>query len=225
MKCTGLVAVALAAVMTVACGDGARDEANDANNAPGTTVGTGGEIGENREISPAEDNRAGAPRDVQQFVREAAMHGTAEVELGRIAAERGASAEIKQFGEMMVSDHTKANNELKAAVGAHSIQIPQEMDEKHRDLAQRLRGLSGAEFDREYMNAMVDGHQDVKNLLEERADEANDNRAPGAADADSAAEMAVNQWAAKTLPSVEQHLQRAEQIRDRLDNSRRNTTQ
>jgi putative membrane protein len=93
------------------------------------------------------------------------------------------------------------------------------MDEKHRDLAQKLRGLQGVEFDREYVNAMVDGHQEVKGMLEERARGTNTNTNAGT----DQLETAVNQWAAKTLPAVEKHLQRAEQLRDTVLNRGRTT--
>jgi putative membrane protein len=222
MKRTGLIAVALAAALTVACGGGTREEANTEN--PNATVGTGGEIGENPEIG-GNDAAPGAERrnagDVQQFVRDITMHNTAEIELGRLAAQRGQNAEVKRYGQMMVDEHTKAGAELKSAVATHNVQMQEQMDEKHRELAQRLRGLNGREFDREYMNAMVEGHEEVKDLLEGRANDARDNAANR--NAAAAADTAVNQWAAKTLPAVEKHLQQAEQLRDRLNDNNRQT--
>jgi putative membrane protein len=204
MKRTGLMAVVLATAVTVACGGGARDEVDNDNAA---AIGTGGEVA---------DTRDDDTRDVQDFVHDIAMHNTAEIELGRIAAERGQNAEVKRYGQMMVDDHTKAGAELKSAVAPHNVQVMEQMDEKHREMAQRLRGLSGNEFDREYMSAMVEGHEQVKDMLEPHAEDANDrNAAP--------AEMAVNQWAAKTLPAVEKHLQQAEQLRDRVNDTRRQT--
>ena len=72
MKRTGLMAVVLATAVTVACGGGARDEANNEN--PGTTVGTGGEIGDNREVN---ETRTNDTRGVQDFVHDIGMHNTA----------------------------------------------------------------------------------------------------------------------------------------------------
>jgi putative membrane protein len=216
MKRTGLMAVALAAAVTVACGGG--NDAREGNiDNPNTTVGTGGDIGEERDAD-ANTTARGDMGDVQEFVREVTMKNTAEIELGRLAAQRGQHADVKAYGQMMVDEHTKAGAELKSALAPHNVQMPAEqMDEKHRELAERLRGLNGREFDREYMNAMVDGHQEVHDLLEDRADDGrNNNNAQGA-------EMAVNQWAAKTLPAVDKHHQRAEQIRDQLNNTNRQT--
>jgi putative membrane protein len=193
MKRTGLLAVAFAAVFTVACGganSGTRDE-----------VGTAGE---------------GVSNDVQRFVHDAGIAGTAEVELGRLASERATNPRVKEFAQMMVRDHTAASNELKMAVAPYRVEVPAQMDDKHRDLAEKLRGMQGMEFDREYMSAMVDGHEDVKDMLEPRSDEQPDQDEP--------AETAVNAWAKKTLPAVDHHLAMAREIRQQLDETGRNTT-
>jgi putative membrane protein len=209
MRSTRLTAVALAAVVAIACGG--RDENSTTADNPNAnaTIGTGGEI----RADDASRRDDAAPRDVQGWVRDIGRASAAEIELGKIAEERGANAQVKQFGQMMVRDHTMGANELKQVV-AGKLEVPEEMDEKHRDLAQRLRGLQGAEFDREYMNAMVEGHEEVKDMIESRANEAANNEP---------IENAVNQWAAKTLPKVEQHLQHAVELRDRLRDNR-NTT-
>ena len=193
MKRTGLLAVALTAALTVACGGAANDDRD--------AVGTSGE---------------GVGSDVQRFVRDAGMAGTAEVELGKLASAQATNARVKEFAQMMVRDHTRVGNELKAAVAPYRIEVPAQMNEKHRELADKLRGMHGMEFDREYMSAMVDGHEDVKDMLEPRA-----NEKP---DPDDASETAVNSWAQKTLPGVDHHLAMAREIRQHLDEVGRNTT-
>lgn len=225
MKKVGLAAAALTVVVAVACGGG-RDEANPGDTRT-DTIGTGGEVRDNT-TPPADTRDQGAAGDVQRWVQDITMHNTAEIELGKLAGERASNAQVKAFGQMMVRDHTTAGNELKQAVSGH-VQVQEQMDEKHRELAQKLRGLQGIEFDREYMNAMVEGHQEVKGMLEDRAHGATNtgagaNRAAPNAGHDQL-ETAVNQWAAKTLPKVEQHLQRAEQLRDTVQNRGRTTTQ
>ncbi len=147
------------------------------------------------------------------------VHNAAEIEVGQLASERASNAEVKKYAQMMVNDHTMAGNELKQAVGGH-VQVQEQTDQEHRDLLEKLRGMKGMEFDREYMNAMVEGHQEVKTLLEERAEHSTGTSGTatpgGSAVNDAELETAVNQWAAKTLPKVEQHLQQAEQLRERL---------
>lgn len=214
MTSGNLVAAALVAALTVACGG--RDDANNTvTDDRDATIGTAGETGAGN--IEARDTGDAAPRDVRNFVNDVAAASTAEIELGKLAQEHAANAEVKKFGQMMVTDHTKAANELKQAVQGQ-VPMPTEMDEKHRELAERLRGLRGAEFDREYMNAMVEGHQDVKGMLEGRADDG--NHEAGRLDThtanDDKLEHAVNQWAAKALPGVEHHLRQAEALRNRL---------
>jgi putative membrane protein len=221
MRKVGLAALALTVAVAVACGDqGARDTTRT------DTVGTGGEARDTTTTPITGDTRPGASGDVQRWVQDITMHNMAEIELGKIASERAANAQVKQYGQMMVTDHTTAGNELKQAI-AGKIQVQEQMDEKHRDLAQKLRGLQGVEFDREYINAMVDGHQEVKGMLEDRAGNAKTTQTAAPSTTSSAGtdqlDAAVNQWAAKTLPAVERHLQRAEQLRDTLQNRGRTT--
>jgi putative membrane protein len=198
MKHIGFTAIALAVTMTVACGGGTREEANNDE----AVVGTSGE---------------GAPRGVERFVNDVVAGNTAEIELSRMAGERATNPEVKEFAQMMVRDHTTAGNELKQVLTQHNMQVRDVMDEKHRDLSQELSRKSGTEFDHEYMAAMVDDHQHMENLLEGRANEKPDNQP---------LENAVNQWAAKTLPAVKHHLEMAQQLENRLDDTpRRNTTQ
>jgi putative membrane protein len=223
MKWTGLLSLVGAAVFTVACGNG-RDNAAGDRADDTAAVGTSGDARIEEPGAPA-DTRAGV-NDTQQFVNQAAMAGNAEVELGKLASERAVNREVKQFAQMMIRDHTKGNEELKQAATAHNLQVPTTLDSKHQELMDKLRGTTGAEFDREYMAAMVEGHEEVKDLVEGRARRgdnrnANNTAATGAsADHDQQAEIAVNQWAAKRLPGVEQHLQRAKEINQRLEDVR-----
>jgi putative membrane protein len=221
MRKVGLAALALTVAVAVACGDGRDQGAGDTTRTD--TVGTGGEARDTITTPITGDTRpSGVSGDVERWVQDITMHNTAEIELGQIASERAANAQVKQYGQMMVKDHTAAGNELKQAV-AGKVQLQEQMDEKHRDLAQKLRGLQGIEFDREYINAMVDGHQEVKGMLEDRAREAKNTNTTTANAGTNELETAVNQWAAKTLPAVEKHLERAEQLRDTVQNSGRTT--
>ena len=198
MKHIGFTAMALAVTMTVACGGGTREEASNDE----AVVGTSGE---------------GAPRGVQRFINDVVAGNTAEIELSRMASEHATNPEVKQFAQMMVSEHTAAGNSLKQVLTDHKMQVRDVMDEKHRDLSQELSRKTGSEFDHEYMAAMVDDHEHMEGLLENRANETPNNEP---------LENAVNMWAAKTLPSVKHHLDMAKQIEDRLDDTpRRNTTQ
>ena len=134
----------------------------------------------------------------QVFASQSAIAGMAEVELGKMATEKGSHARVKQFGQMMVADHTKAGDELKGIAKSKGMTLPSSLDPMHQATRDRLAKLSGAEFDRAYMDAMVTGHQTVeKNMLTE---------------AESGADPQLKAFAAKALPTVQNHLKMAQDI-------------
>jgi putative membrane protein len=94
----------------------------------------------------------------QQFVSEAARGGILEVELGRIAEKNAASSGVKQFGEQMVTDHTRLNNELGAAAKKDGLQVPTELNSKQSAEVRSFSKLSGKEFDSKYAQVMVKDH-------------------------------------------------------------------
>ena len=208
MRLSGWGAVACLVVLAIAC------EGRDNSRYDGSTatikdsespVGTSGQAA----------RAAGA--DAELFATQAMMVGTAEVKLGELAGQRGQSPAVKEFAQMMVRDHTNGLNALKEAVKGFNVEEPAQLDAKHQGLYDRLSTLSGAEFDREYMKAMVEGHQAVKNMIADRADKAPtaQGTSGGAAD-NSPLDAAVNQWATKALPTTSQHLRKAEQVSRQL---------
>jgi putative membrane protein len=151
----------------------------------------------------------------------------AEVQLGRLASERASNAEVKAFAEMMVTHHAQANQELTALAEQLGVQTPDQIDEKHKAVADRLSKLEGAEFDREFMKTMVTSHQaTVKELTplarESKAGSASAKGTAGTSGertgtAGSAAKpKSVADYAAKTLPIVQRHLKEAQQISAKL---------
>jgi len=131
----------------------------------------------------------------QQFLMQAASSGMAEVQLGQLTTERAASAEVKQFGQRMVADHTKANTELLTLAQAKNIPVATEADPKHKAMADKLAALHGVAFDREYMAGQVADHEEAVTLFTTAAKESHDAE--------------VKAWAAKTLPTLQEHLQMA----------------
>ena len=138
---------------------------------------------------------AKAPAD-QTFVKNAAEGGMAEVELGKLAQQKGSSAEVKTFGQRMVDDHSKANDELKSIAQSKNITLPTDLNAKDKALRDRLDKMSGVAFDRAYMQAMVKDHRmDVNEFRHEST---------------SGRDPDVKQFAAKTLPTLEDHLKQAQ---------------
>jgi putative membrane protein len=228
MKRVGVCAFVLTAAVAVGCNSNARDETRAGTaDATGASVGTAGDVDRNEVKSSDKD-----------FVNDVAVANMAEIELGRMAVSKSSNAQVKRFGQMMIDDHTKAGDKLMAAVSPHNITFPTQLDDKHRSLQERLTKLQGAEFDREYAKAMVDGHQDVSDKLESRIDKAKlsdwktkfgaagaHTSAAGSTAADHAqtgtvtpeqsdnvVTMAINQWAAESYPVVQMHLNAAKTL-------------
>lgn len=130
------------------------------------------------------------------FVLEVAMGGMAEVELGQLASEKAQSDQVKQFAQRMVTDHGKANDELKSLVASKNISLPSDSGAHHKAIKDRLSKLSGAAFDRAYMQEMVTDHRKDVNAFKKESTSGKDPE--------------VKAWAAKTLPTLEEHLQMAQ---------------
>lgn len=218
MKRIGLLSIALAMALTVACNRNAPSNttATTAANEP-NAIGTAGEADRNTVSTGDKD-----------FVKDVSTANMAEIELGQLAAQRAVSADVKQFAQMMVTDHTKAGADLKQAVSQWNIPMASALDEKHQDLKVKLSKLQGRQFDHEYMEAMVQGHQDVMDKLETRVDghgalgrDKDTNPVPEKSD--NHVTSSINTWAAATLPAVHHHLDQAKMIEEKIDRSR-NTT-
>jgi putative membrane protein len=211
MKCASIWSVVFAAALTFGCADRDRP-ADDTAATPGATSPATGTPG----ADTARDRPMAGPSDAdqRQFVENMAVVNMAEVRLGNLAAERAANAEVKQFARRMVADHTKASEELKPIASQLNVQVPSQLDAEHQALHDRLSKLKGQEFDREYIQAMMDGHQQVANEVEKHANEA---RSVGTAgEAGQAGNRPVAQWASKTLPTVREHLDQAKEIQSKL---------
>ena len=161
----------------------------------------------------------------QQFVVQAALANMAEVQLGHLATEKAKRSDIKKFAQAMIDDHLKAQQELADAAQGAGIKWPKQLDEGHQRLRQHLSSVTKDEFDHEYVKAVVDAHRDVESLLNARVKEGGGPGADGkrtrssaaTQSDDSAVSVKVNEWAAKTLPSVRAQLKEAEQVFGELD--------
>jgi len=213
-----------AAALAMACNS--KPTANNGNEP--AAVGTAGDA-----------DRTAVHDGEKDFITKQLADGQAEVELGRMASDKAANPAVKQFGQMMVQDHTTAGNELKQLAAKYNVDtVDQSKDlDKHRDLMDRLSKLRGAQFDKEYIKAMVDDHQDAVDSLEGRVDSTaslkervTDRDSANSSQVvpektDNTVAASVNEWAAKTLPVVRHHLDEAKMINDRLDgNGRVNDT-
>ena len=137
-----------------------------------------------------------------KFAMAAAMGGMMEVEMGRVAAQKGASDEVRQFGQRMVDDHSKANSELTQLASSKGMTLPSAADPKHAAEMRKLSALSGERFDREYVKMMVKDHR--KDVGEFRKE------------AERGADPDLKSFAARTLPTLREHLQMIQRISDKM---------
>lgn len=141
--------------------------------------------------------------DDSEFAVEAASGGMMEVELGRMAQEKATNARVKSFGAMMVTDHSKANEELKSLAASKNITLPTTLGEKHQKHVDDLSKLTGAEFDKEYVKLMVDDHKEDISKFEDAA--------KNCKDAD------LKSFATKTIPTLQKHYEEIQAIDKAID--------
>jgi len=132
------------------------------------------------------------------FILEAASGGMMEVELGKMAANQASSDDVKKFGQRMVDDHSKANNELSALAQKKNITLPSSMNKSHQATHDHLAKLNGADFDKAYIQHMVADHtKDVREFQRE---------------AKSGTDPEVKAWAGQTVTTLQSHLTQAKQV-------------
>lgn len=159
--------------------------------------------------APAAAARSAANPDAK-WVHEAAIGGMTEVELGKLAASQAESSDVKQFGQRMVDDHSKANNDLSALAQQKNIKLPETLDAPHKAIRDRLAKLSGAAFDKAYMQDMVKDHtKDVASFGRE---------------AKSGKDEDVKGFASRTLPTLEEHLKMAREAAGKVGAGAKATT-
>jgi putative membrane protein len=147
-------------------------------------------------------NNSSLVKSDQKFIQDAAQGGMTEVQLGRIAEEKGASADVKQFGSRMVSDHSRADGELQSLAQQKGVSVPKALDHKHQAMVDHFRKLSGPAFDRAYVHNMVKDHREDAAEFQKAAASANDPD--------------VKAFASKTLGVIKSHLAEVQDIQSKI---------
>lgn len=185
--------VAAAAFTFQACNHGAKDakeSADSLNKTKDTTtnVSATGGIAVNS--------------DDAKFATTAASGGMAEVALGKLALTKTSNADIKNFANMMITDHGQANAELASIASAKNITLPSEPDSAHLKKADELSKLNGTKFDKAYVDAMIDGHTKTLDMMNNEAKNGSDS--------------SLRAFAAKVAPVVQKHLDAINKIHDSM---------
>jgi putative membrane protein len=152
-------------------------------------------------INAVSNTVSGKPTEAD-FWAKAAEGGMAEVELSKLAQTKATNPEVKKFAQQMVTDHTKANGELKALAGKLKVTLPADLNSNHKSTMEKLGTLSGADFDKAYVDAMVSDHNDAVNLFQ--------------GEADGGTTEEVKTWAAKTLPTLKSHQTMIKDIQSKM---------
>jgi len=129
----------------------------------------------------------------KDFILAAAQGGMTEVKLGGLAVQKGLRDDVKEFGQMMVKDHSAINDDLKALAAKEGVTLPASLDAEHQGLVDKLAALTGSAFDDAYVATMIKGHKmDAKAFKAEST---------ATQDAD------IKSFLDKSIPVVESHLQ------------------
>jgi putative membrane protein len=141
----------------------------------------------------------------QTFIKDAIEGNLAEVQMGKLAQDKGQSDGVKSFGQMLVTDHTDANQKATAVANQIGVTPPTEPNAKQKALYEKMSKLSGPAFDREFAKAMVQDHKEDIQKFQQEAKKQNDP---------------VGNFANQTLPTLQKHLQQAEALTNNKSTSR-----
>lgn len=192
-KLSFLIMIAASALAFQSCNHGAKDAKENADSLNKTKDTT---------TNAAATGGIAVTSDDAKFATAAANGGLAEVALGKLALTKTTNASIKDFANMMIMDHGKANDELMAIAKAKNITLPAQPDSAHLKKAADLGKLSGADFDKQYVSTMIDGHKKTLDLMNDEAKNGKDST--------------LKAFAAKTAPVVQKHLDAINKIKDNM---------
>jgi putative membrane protein len=149
------------------------------------------------------DNKA---EDDADFAVEAADAGLMEVQSSTLALTKASSTQVKQFAQMMVDDHTKANNELKTLAQQKNITLPTVLGDEHQRKLDNLKEKTGADFDKEYMDLMVKDHKKAVDEFEDQSEDGKDSE--------------LKSWASGKLATLRQHLEHAQRTQEAVKDNK-----
>jgi putative membrane protein len=170
----------------------------NAPNAIAADPGTGSDATNTKAGSEAADSKIELDPADAKFIQEEAAAGAALVRIAELGVKKAERADIKAFARVIIAEHTVANAELAALAASNGLELTSEVDKKHADTYEKLDAKSDAEFDKEFLSVMVKNHKHCVKQFEDAAEDAKDNE--------------VKLWAAKMLPGLQAHLEKAEEL-------------
>jgi putative membrane protein len=193
-----VIALLLFGFVISSCNSNYRDRDNDQ---------TGSE--DNKEIAEDQNDERLEDTDIKddaEFAVDAADGGMLEIQLANVALRNAASSEVKEFAQMILNDHSKANDELKSIAEKKNIILPIALSDKSQEKLEDMSEKTGADFDKAYCNYMVKEHKEDINEFEKQAEKGNDPE--------------LKSWAAEKLQTLERHLSVAESLDESIAENR-----
>lgn len=190
MKKGSLLLLALPFLIT-ACGNSTTDSVEKADSA-----------NQARQDSPSARPGISTDAATTSFLVDAANGGLAEVKISELAQQKGTYSGVKQFAGMMVNDHSGANATVKSLAAQRNVTLPSVPGDENQKKADDLSKKTGRDFDKSYMNIMVDDHQKTIDLFEDASNDVNDAE--------------VKTFIDNTLPKLRMHLDSAKAVQNRL---------
>jgi putative membrane protein len=199
MKKTYL-AIVLATATLFACNSGTSSNTADSTTQSDTVSNqsTQGQMDTSSTSSNAGASAQPVSDSAKQFMMTAAAAGNTEVQASQVALTMAKSDRVKNFANMMVNDHTNANNELKSMATRMNVTLPDSVMAKQHTELEALRKTPGKSFDKQYMDMMVKDHKEAVGLFRK-----------GSQNLDN---TDLKTWASNTLPKLQMHLDSAQAV-------------
>ena len=170
------------AMIAVACNNESKDSVEKADSANKANI----------DSSSTSNQTVATDAETSSFLVKATDGGMTEVKLGQLAQEKGNDPRVKDFGSMMVHDHSAVNDQVKTLAAQRNVTLPDSVSDDHKKEIADLSAKSGKAFDKAYVSAMVKGHESTIDLFEKSLDKSNDSE--------------VKTFINNTLPKVRNHL-------------------
>jgi len=200
------ITVALTVVLSLgtAIAGGSTGSSSTSGGGSGSSASGGGSAGTvqpgtGTRKSPNSDKASTLAKNDREFIIKAAEGGMHEVEVSKLAASKASDPAVKSFANMLVDDHTKANDELKQLASSKGVELPAAPPKSKRSEAEKLGKMEGTKFDQEYLKEVgVKDHQkDIKDFEKASKD---------------AKDPELKAWVDKTLPKLKEHLAQAQKL-------------
>jgi len=209
MKRSTIIPVCFATLL-FACGNPSENntEIKDSTNVSrmdntNNTSGTSDTLRNSMNVNPESTNtRVATDEAATSFLKEVADVGMTEVQLGQLAQDKANNQRVKDFGTMMIHDHSAANDQVKQLAAQRNLTLPGDLSSQHQNTKASLMKKQGSAFDKAYIDDMVKGHQDAIKKFETTLDNTHDQQ--------------VKDFINNTLPTLKMHLDSAKAIQKKV---------